>query len=63
MGASERDEFSRAAWRTLVAGQIYAERLVFVDEMGTNTSLAPPLRVVTPRAKSVSARTWRLKST
>jgi DDE superfamily endonuclease len=43
VGASERDEFLRAAWRTLVAGEagIDADRLVFVDEMGTNTSLAP----------------------
>jgi transposase len=41
VGASERDEFLRAAWRALVAGEIYAERLVFVDEMGTNISLAP----------------------
>ena len=33
----------RAAWRALVAGEagIDAERLVFVDEMGANTSLAP----------------------
>ncbi len=30
----------RAAWRTLVAQQIDARRLVFVDEMGTNTSLS-----------------------
>jgi len=41
MGASERDEFMRAAWRTLVAGELDAGRLVFVDEMGSNTSLAP----------------------
>jgi len=41
LGATERDEFLRAAWRALVAGQIDADRLVFVDEMGTNTSLAP----------------------
>jgi transposase len=41
VGASERDEFLRAAWRALVAGEIYAERLVFVDEMGANISLAP----------------------
>jgi hypothetical protein len=41
VGASERDEVLRAAWRTLVAGEICAERLVFVDEMRTNTSLAP----------------------
>ncbi len=33
----------RAAWRALVAGELDAERLVFVDEMGTNTSLAPLL--------------------
>ncbi len=41
VGASERDEWLRAAWRALVAGGLEAERLVFVDEMGTNTSLAP----------------------
>ena len=41
VGASERDEFLRAAWRALVAGEIHAERLVFVDEMGANISLAP----------------------
>jgi transposase len=41
LGASERDEFLRAAWRLLVAGEVDAERLVFVDEMGTNVSLSP----------------------
>jgi transposase len=43
LGAEERDEFLRAAWRALVAGEagIDAGRLVFVDEMGTNVSLAP----------------------
>jgi transposase len=41
LGATERDEFLRAAWRVLVAGGIEAERLVFVDECGTNTSLCP----------------------
>ncbi len=41
MGAGERDEFLRAAWRALVAGQLDAERLVFVDEMGANVSLSP----------------------
>jgi len=41
VGASERDEFLRAAWRSLVAKEIDAERLVFVDEMGANISLAP----------------------
>ncbi len=39
MGAAERDEFLRAAWRALVAGRTDAKRLVFVDEMGSNTSL------------------------
>jgi transposase len=41
VGASERDEFLRAAWRTLVAGRLDARRFVFVDEMGANTSLSP----------------------
>lgn len=41
MGASERDEFLRAAWRVLVSEALDAGRLVFVDEMGANTSLAP----------------------
>ena len=41
VGAAERDEFLRAAWRALVGGEIDAQRLVFVDEMGSNTSLAP----------------------
>lgn len=41
MGASERDEFLRAAWGVMVAGEIRTERLVFVDECSTNTSLAP----------------------
>ena len=41
MGAAERDEWLRAAWRTMVAGQVDAGRLVFVDEMGSNTSLFP----------------------
>jgi transposase len=37
----ERDEWLRAAWRVTVAREIVTERLVFVDEMGTNTSLHP----------------------
>ena len=41
VGATERDELLRAAWRALVAGVLDAQRLEFVDEMGTNTSLAP----------------------
>jgi hypothetical protein len=39
VGASERDEFLRAARRALVAYLPGDERLVFVDEMGSNTSL------------------------
>ncbi len=41
MGASERDEWLRTAWRVMVAEGLGGERLVFVDEMGANTSLAP----------------------
>jgi hypothetical protein len=41
VGASERDGFLRAAWRVMVAGEVRTERLVFVDECSTNTSLAP----------------------
>jgi transposase len=37
----ERDEWLRAAWRVMVAEEIDARRLVFVDEMGTNISLSP----------------------
>jgi hypothetical protein len=41
VGASERDEFLRAAWRVMVAASTRPERLVFVEETRTNTSLAP----------------------
>jgi len=40
MGASERDEWLRAAWRAMVATTLDVRRLVFVDECGTHTSLA-----------------------
>jgi len=40
VGALERDEFLRAAWKVMVAERVEAERLVFVDEMGSNTSLS-----------------------
>jgi transposase len=40
-GASERDELLRAAWRVMVALALDARRLVFIDEMGSNISLAP----------------------
>ena len=37
----EREEFFRVACKTMVAEKLYVGRLVFVEEMGTNTSLAP----------------------
>jgi hypothetical protein len=40
VGASERDEWFRAAWRTMIS-TLDGRRLVFVDERGTNTSLTP----------------------
>jgi len=36
----ERDEFLRATWQVMVAEKVQARRLVFVDEMGANTSLS-----------------------
>jgi len=39
-GAAERDEFLRLLWRTQM-GRLDPGRLVFVDEMGVHTSLAP----------------------
>jgi hypothetical protein len=41
VGASERDEFLRAAWRALVCRRLDGRRFVFVDECSTNTSLSP----------------------
>jgi hypothetical protein len=41
LGASERDEFLRAAFREMVISSIEPDRLVFVDECSSNTSLAP----------------------
>ena len=40
MGALERDQFRRAAWRVMVSERVEPERFVFVDEMGANTSLS-----------------------
>ena len=37
----ERDEWLRVAWRVMVGAVLEPKRLVFVDEMGTNTSLSP----------------------
>lgn len=47
--ASERDEWLRLVWRSTI-GKLDAGRLVFVDEMGTHTSLAP-LYARSPRGK------------
>jgi transposase len=41
VGALERDEWRRAAWKVTVAGTLDTRSLVFVDEMGTNVSLSP----------------------
>jgi hypothetical protein len=41
LGASERDEFLRAAFRVMVISSIDSERFVFVEECSSNTSLAP----------------------
>jgi hypothetical protein len=40
VGAAERDEWLRAAWKVTLAQQIDLQRLVFVDEMGAHTSLS-----------------------
>ena len=39
--ATERDEFARAAWQVMVAAAVEPEKLLFVDECGVHTSLAP----------------------
>ena len=52
MGAVERDEWLRAAWRVTVTREIATGQLVFVDEMGTNTSLHP-LYACSPRGERV----------
>jgi transposase len=50
--AGERDEFLRAAWRVLMAGEFEARDFVVVDECGTHTSLAP-LYGYSPRGERV----------
>jgi transposase len=58
VAASERDEWARAAWRTSVAGVVDTSRLVFVDEMGANTSLCP-LYAYSPRGRRAHAKVPR----
>jgi hypothetical protein len=41
VGAAERDEWIKVAWRVTVAGTVDPHKLVFVDERGTNTLLSP----------------------
>jgi hypothetical protein len=36
----ERNEWQRAAWKVMVAEEIDARQLVFVDELGTHISLS-----------------------
>jgi hypothetical protein len=52
VGAAERDEWLRAARRVTLAQRIDPERPVFVDEMGTNTSLSP-IYAYSPRGQRV----------
>jgi hypothetical protein len=40
VGAMERDEWLRAAWRVTLAAQIDPKCPVFVDEMITDTSMS-----------------------
>jgi transposase len=56
--AGERDEFLRAAWRVMVAGKLDARDFVFVDECGTNTSLAP-IYGYSPRGERVHSEVPR----
>ena len=56
-GASERDERLRLVWRSTF-GKLDGKRLVFVDEMGTHTSLAP-LYAYSPRGKRASFKVPR----
>ncbi len=58
MGATERDEWLRAAWRVTLARTVDPRKLVFVDEMGTNTSLSP-LYAYSPKGRRAYAQVPR----
>ena len=58
MGASERDEWLRAAWKVTLAGVLDPRRLVFVDECGTHVSLAP-IYGYSPKGKRVRLKVPR----
>jgi len=47
VGASERDEWLRAAWKTMIS-TLDAQRLVFVDEMGTKAAREEPTSGLEP---------------
>jgi transposase len=49
LGAAERDEEARSAWRERIV-RLDPERLVFVDECGTNVGLVP-LRARAPKGE------------
>ena len=58
MGASERNEWSRVAWKVTIAGVLNSRRLVFVDECGTHVSLAP-IYGYSPKGKRVRLKVPR----
>ncbi len=51
MGAVERDEWLRAAWRVTLDAKLDPKHLVFVDEMGTNTTSLSALRAWSRRGR------------
>lgn len=60
LGASERDEKARGAWRSCLSG-VDPSRFVFVDECSTNVRLVP-LRARAPkgeRAFGKAPRNWK----
>ena len=62
MGATERDEQARAAFRERLRRSIDPERLVFVDESSTNVALTPrltPRRARAPKGKRAIAKAPR----
>jgi hypothetical protein len=58
VGAAEKDEWLRAAWRVTLAGAVDPRRLVFVDEMGANTALSP-LYAYAPEGRRAYAKVPR----
>ena len=58
MGASERNEWSRVAWKVTIAGVLNSRCFVFVDECGTHVSLAP-IYGYSPKGKRVRLKVPR----